>query len=146
MLRKGRFEDALNFARTTFCPYALDAYPEAYIEFKETMLLLVFKQESQACPEAWQVRALSCTTFSNQRARSPEARTKLAKRVKSFVVGRMRLYDADFALMFRYLLLISVDCLGTSSGERLCELRDYVLPDRLPSISEVFCDPGITCV
>ncbi len=60
-------------ARDELAPLALHAYPEAYLDFKRLLLLLVFQRDSShSCPVSndWSVEArsdLACTVFHTMR-------------------------------------------------------------------------------
>ncbi|GJM84424.1 hypothetical protein PR202_ga00092 [Eleusine coracana subsp. coracana] len=53
LVRRGTEADreaALDCLRTALAPYALDAYPEAYEEFKHIMLVLIYDKDDQSSP------------------------------------------------------------------------------------------------
>ncbi|GJN20456.1 hypothetical protein PR202_gb07837 [Eleusine coracana subsp. coracana] len=53
LVRRGTEADreaALDCLRTALAPYALDAYPEAYEEFKHIMLVLIYDEDDQSSP------------------------------------------------------------------------------------------------
>ncbi|CAH2075716.1 unnamed protein product [Thlaspi arvense] len=55
LLRRGTAEDrdsAINCLRTALAPCALDAYPEAYEEFKHVLLAFIFDKDDQTSPVA----------------------------------------------------------------------------------------------
>ncbi|GFY93820.1 hypothetical protein Acr_09g0002660 [Actinidia rufa] len=58
LLRRGTAEDrgsAINCLRTALAPCALDAYPEAYEEFKHVLLAFVFDKDDKSSPVANEV-------------------------------------------------------------------------------------------
>ncbi|GMP28025.1 hypothetical protein CsSME_00003746 [Camellia sinensis var. sinensis] len=58
LLRRGTAEDrdsAINCLRTALAPCALDAYPEAYEEFKHVLLAFIFDKDDQNSPVANEV-------------------------------------------------------------------------------------------
>jgi len=46
-------DEAIEYCKQTLAPFALEAFPEAYTEFKRTLLLLVYKDSQILVPNEW---------------------------------------------------------------------------------------------
>ncbi|XP_004232041.3 uncharacterized protein [Solanum lycopersicum] len=93
LLRKGTTEDresAINCLRESLAPCALDAYPEAYEEFKHILLALVYDEEDKNSPvvSEW----------------SPRRRIDIAGLLSSVLRAHLCAYDPLFAMSLRYLI------------------------------------------
>ncbi|KAL3689657.1 hypothetical protein R1sor_015966 [Riccia sorocarpa] len=95
LLRGGdpeRQQQAIMCSRTTLGPCALNAYPEAYEEFKRILLALMFDKDDPDSPVAdeW----------------SEGKRAELAAIVASTLKAQQHAYDPLFSLMLRYLISV----------------------------------------
>ncbi|KAL4582316.1 hypothetical protein LXL04_006863 [Taraxacum kok-saghyz] len=95
LLRKGTEEDqnsAINCLRTALAPSALDAYPEAYEEFKHVMLVFLYDKDDQTSPvvNEWSERRLF----------------ELAGLMTSVLRAHLQAYDPLFSMTIRYLISI----------------------------------------
>ncbi|KAK9067076.1 hypothetical protein SSX86_014400 [Deinandra increscens subsp. villosa] len=95
LLRKGTEEDrksAINCLRTALAPSALDAYPEAYEEFKHVLLAFIYDKEDQTSPvvNEWSDRRLF----------------ELAGLMTSVLRAHLHAYDPVFSMAIRYLISI----------------------------------------
>ncbi|KAJ7515636.1 hypothetical protein O6H91_22G021700 [Diphasiastrum complanatum] len=93
LLRNGS-DDARNEAiihsRMQLGPCALNAYPEAYEEFKRILLALIYDEHDRTSPVALE--------WSESR------RAELAATVSSTLKAHLHAYDPPFSLMLRYLI------------------------------------------
>lgn len=90
---KGESHDlAINCCRTALGPCALNAYPEAYEEFRRVLLAFIYDKDDQTSPvaEEW----------------SKERRSELAALVASTMKARLRAYDPCFSQTLKYLLSV----------------------------------------
>ncbi|XP_052196291.1 uncharacterized protein LOC127803806 isoform X2 [Diospyros lotus] len=95
LLRRGTVENrdsAINFLRTALAPCALDAYPEAYAEFKHVLLALIFDKDDQNSPVA--------NEWSERR------RSEIAGLMSSVLTAHLLAYDPILSLTLRYLISI----------------------------------------
>jgi len=95
LLRSGEGESrdlAINCCRTALGPCALNAYPEAYEEFKRVLLAFIYDKDDQTSPvaEEW----------------SEKRRSELAALVASTMKARLRAYDPCFSQTLKYLLSV----------------------------------------
>ncbi|XP_027075146.1 uncharacterized protein [Coffea arabica] len=95
LLRKGTEEDrdaAMNCLRTALAPCALDAYPEAYEEFKHVLLAFIYDKDDQSSPVAdeW----------------SETRRFEIAGLLSSVLRANLNAYDPVFSMTLRYLISI----------------------------------------
>ncbi|KAA8531713.1 hypothetical protein F0562_006570 [Nyssa sinensis] len=93
LLRRGTLEDrdtAINCLRTALAPCALDAYPEAYEEFKHVLLAFIYDKDDQTSPVA--------NEWSERR------RFDIAGLMSSVLRARLHAYDPIFSLTVRYLI------------------------------------------
>ncbi|XP_019182813.1 PREDICTED: uncharacterized protein LOC109177800 isoform X3 [Ipomoea nil] len=95
LLRKGTDEDresAIDCLRTSLAPCALDAYPEAYEEFKHVLLALIYERSDNNSPVA--------NEWSEKR------RFEIAGLLSSILRAHLHAYDPLFAMTLRYLISI----------------------------------------
>ncbi|KAL3526767.1 hypothetical protein ACH5RR_011423 [Cinchona calisaya] len=95
LLRKGTQEDrdaAIYCLRTAFAPCALDAYPEAYEEFKHVLLAFIYDKDDQNSPVAYE--------WSERR------RFDIAGLLASVLRAYLNAYDPIFSMTLRYLISI----------------------------------------
>ncbi|XP_020104728.1 uncharacterized protein LOC109721488 [Ananas comosus] len=123
LLRKGSERDrdsAIQCLRVALAPCALDAYPEAYEEFKHVLLALIFDKEDQNSPVA--------NEWSERR------RSDLAGLLSSILRAHLHAYDAVFSLALRYLISIhKVFCLRQGISSPISDLTERLLfEDRDP--------------
>nr|XP_024373806.1 uncharacterized protein LOC112281474 isoform X3 [Physcomitrium patens] len=83
---------AIECSRTHLGPCALDAYPEAYDEFKRVLLALMYDKDDESSPiaEEW----------------SEVRRTELAATVSSTLTAQLQAYDPLLSSIVRYLISI----------------------------------------
>lgn len=95
-------------------PCALDAYPEAYEEFKHVLLALIFDKEDQTSPvaEEW----------------SERRRVDLAGLLSSILRAHLNAYDPIFSMTLRYLISIhKVYCLRQGVTSPVSDLIERLL-------------------
>ncbi|XP_058097076.1 uncharacterized protein LOC131242454 isoform X2 [Magnolia sinica] len=95
LLRRGTASDrdsAIQCLRTALAPCALDAYPEAYEEFKHVLLAFIFDKEDQTSPVA--------NEWSEKR------RYDIAGLLSSVLRAHLQAYDPIFSMTLRYLISI----------------------------------------
>ncbi|WCJ31104.1 hypothetical protein M5689_012618 [Euphorbia peplus] len=95
LLRKGTEEgrdSAINCIRTALAPCALDAYPEAYEEFKHVLLAFIYDKNDQNSPVA--------NEWSEKR------RFDIAGMMSSVLRAHLHAYDPVFSMALRYLISI----------------------------------------
>lgn len=95
LLRKGADENrdsAIACVRTALAPCALDAYPEAYEEFKHVLLAFIYDKDDQTSPVAneW----------------SERKRFDIAGLMSSVLRAHLHAYDPLFSMTLRYLISI----------------------------------------
>nr|XP_043617383.1 uncharacterized protein LOC122589198 isoform X2 [Erigeron canadensis] len=95
LLRKGSAEDvksAIDCIRTALAPSALDAYPEAYEEFKHVLLAFIYDKEDLTSPvvNEWSEKRLF----------------ELAGLMTSVLRAHLNAYDPLFSMAIRYLISI----------------------------------------
>ncbi|KAJ9562355.1 hypothetical protein OSB04_007515 [Centaurea solstitialis] len=95
LLRKGTEKDrdtAIDCLRTALAPTALDAYPEAYEEFKHVLLAFIYDKDDQTSPvvNEWSERRLF----------------ELAGLMTSVLRAHLHAYDPVFSMAIRYLISI----------------------------------------
>jgi hypothetical protein len=52
LLRQEEVDEAIKLARNCLAPFALDAFPEAYLQFKHTLLMLLYHRKDLSSPVA----------------------------------------------------------------------------------------------
>ncbi|XP_044470132.1 uncharacterized protein LOC123199290 isoform X3 [Mangifera indica] len=95
LLRRGTIEDresAINCLRTALAPCALDAYPEAYEEFKHVLLAFIYDKDDQTSPVA--------NEWAERR------RFEIAGLMSSVLRAHLHAYDPVFSMTLRYLISI----------------------------------------
>ncbi|XP_057979411.1 uncharacterized protein LOC131165526 [Malania oleifera] len=95
LLRRGTAEDrdsAINCLRTALAPCALDAYPEAYEEFKHVLLALIYDKDDLTSPVA--------NEWSERR------RFDIAGLMSSVLRAHLHAYDPVFSMALRYLISV----------------------------------------
>jgi len=92
LLRKGTHEAAIDCLRTCVAPCALDAYPEAYEEFKHVLLALIYDKDDQTSPVA--------NEWAEKR------RYEMAGLMSSVLRASLQAYDPVFSMTLRYLISI----------------------------------------
>ncbi|KAK2998496.1 hypothetical protein RJ639_023499 [Escallonia herrerae] len=95
LLRRGTEEDrdsAIHCLRTALAPCALDAYPEAYEEFKHVLLAFIYDKDDQTSPVA--------NEWSKTR------RVDIAGLLSSVLRAHLHAYDPVFSMALRYLISI----------------------------------------
>ncbi|XP_078444307.1 ran-binding protein in the microtubule-organising centre protein [Wolffia australiana] len=95
LLRKGTARDrqsAIECLQKSLAPCALDAYPEAYEEFKHALLALIYDKEDDTSPvsDEW----------------SKERRLETAAMMSSVLRGHLQAYDPVLSMTLRYLISI----------------------------------------
>ncbi|CAM6042320.1 unnamed protein product [Sphagnum compactum] len=117
---KDCFAEALKCARTRLCPSALNAYPEAYEEFKGVLLALMYDKDDSTSPvsEEW----------------SEARRFELAATITSTLKAQLRVYDPLLSLTLRYLISIHNGyCLQQGVPSSIVDVTaKVVLKDRDP--------------
>lgn len=117
LLRRGTEKDrdaAIQCLRLAFAPCALDAYPEAYEEFKHVLLALIFDKEDQSSPVA--------NEWSERR------RFDLAGLLSSILRVQLQAYDPIFLLTLRYLISIhKIFCRDRGISSPITDLTERLL-------------------
>ncbi|CAM8882434.1 unnamed protein product [Rhodiola kirilowii] len=136
LLRRGTEEDresAIDCLRTSLAPCALDAYPEAYEEFKHILLALIYDKDDHSSPVAseW----------------SERMRLDIAGLLSSILRANLHAYDPVFSLTLRYLISIHKGfCLRQGNMSPISDLSDRLLleqrdPPAIPSESFLEAPP-----
>ncbi|KAF8405057.1 hypothetical protein HHK36_009954 [Tetracentron sinense] len=95
LLRRGSAKDrdsAIECLRTALAPCALDAYPEAYEEFKHVLLAFIFDKDDRTSPVA--------NEWSERR------RFDIAGLLSSVLRAHLHAFDPIFSMTLRYLISI----------------------------------------
>ncbi|XP_043804868.1 uncharacterized protein LOC110628491 isoform X3 [Manihot esculenta] len=95
LLRSGTEEardSAIECIRTALAPCALDAYPEAYEEFKHVLLAFIYDKDDQSSPVA--------NEWSERR------RFDIAGLMSSVLRAHLHAYDPVFSMTLRYLISV----------------------------------------
>ncbi|XP_042385294.1 uncharacterized protein LOC121976936 isoform X1 [Zingiber officinale] len=126
LLRSGTARDrdsAIQCLRVDLAPRALDAYPEAYEEFKHLLLALIFDKDDQSSPVAYE--------WSERR------RSDLAGLLSSILRAHLHAYDPIFSLTLRYLIGIhKVFCCRQGVSSPILDLTErLLLEDRDPHLT-----------
>lgn len=136
LLRKGTASDrdsAIVCLRTTLAPCALDAYPEAYEEFKHVLLTFIFDKEDQTSPVA--------NEWSEKR------RYDIAGLLSSILRAHLRAYDPVFSMTLRYLISIHKGfCFRQGISSPISDLTERLLleerdPPAIPQESHYEAPP-----
>ncbi|XP_074308765.1 uncharacterized protein LOC141643482 [Silene latifolia] len=119
LLRRGTTEDrnsAIECLRTSFAPCALDAYPEAYEEFKHVLLALIYDKDDTDSPVAkeW----------------SEKRRFEIAGLMSSILRAHLHAHDPVFSMALRYLISIHKEfCLRQGVSSPISDLTERLLLD-----------------
>ncbi|XP_028106382.1 uncharacterized protein LOC114305486 [Camellia sinensis] len=117
LLRRGTAEDrdsAINCLRTALAPCALDAYPEAYEEFKHVLLAFIFDKDDQNSPVA--------NEWSERR------RFDIAGLMSSVLRAHLQAYDPILSMTLRYLISIHKGfCLRQGISSPISDLTERLL-------------------
>ncbi|XVF15577.1 hypothetical protein REPUB_Repub09cG0166300 [Reevesia pubescens] len=95
LLRKGTTEDrgfAIDYLRKSLAPCALNAYPEAYQEFKHVLLAFIYDKDDQTSPVA--------NEWAEKR------RYEIAGLMSSVLRAHLHAYNPIFSMTLRYLISI----------------------------------------
>ncbi|KAK6258508.1 hypothetical protein SCA6_012982 [Theobroma cacao] len=95
LLRNGTKEDrgfAIDYLRTSLAPCALNAYPEAYEEFKHVLLAFIYDKDDQTSPVA--------NEWDEKR------RYEIAGLLSSVLRAHLHAYNPIFSMTMRYLISI----------------------------------------
>ncbi|CAN6305347.1 unnamed protein product [Urochloa humidicola] len=130
LVRRGTEADrdaALHCLRTALAPCALDAYPEAYEEFKRTILVLIYDKDDQLSPvvNEWSIKR----------------RFELAGLLSSMLRAHLRAYDPILSMTLRYLISIhKVYCTRQGIKSPISDLTERLLfEDRDPPVVPQEC-------
>uniref|UniRef100_A0ACD5U6T2 Uncharacterized protein n=1 Tax=Avena sativa TaxID=4498 RepID=A0ACD5U6T2_AVESA len=118
-------EAALDCLRTALAPCALDAYPEAYEEFKHILLVLIYDKDDQSSPvtNEWSIKR----------------RFELAGLLSSILRAQLQAYDPILSMTLRYLISIhKVFCSRQGISSPISDLTERLLfEDRdLPAVPQ----------
>ncbi|KAI3462759.1 hypothetical protein Pfo_019422 [Paulownia fortunei] len=117
LLRKGTDEgrnSAIKCVRTSLAPCALDAYPEAYEEFKHVLLAFIYDKDDQTSPVA--------NEWSERR------RFDIAGLLSSVLRAQLHAYGPIFSMTLRYLISIHKGfCLRQGVSSPISDLTERVL-------------------
>ncbi|KAL8124869.1 hypothetical protein AgCh_012508 [Apium graveolens] len=117
LLRKGTSEDqasAMACLRTGLAPCALDAYPEAYEEFKHVLLAFIYDKNDKTSPVAdeW----------------SEKKRIDIAGLMSSVLRAQLHAYDPVLSMAVRYLISIHKGfCLRQGISSPISDLTERLL-------------------
>nr|CAB3503363.1 unnamed protein product [Digitaria exilis] len=128
LVRRGTEADkaaALHCLRTALAPCALDAYPEAYEEFKHIMLVLIYDKDDQFSPvvNEWSIKR----------------RFELAGLLSSILRAHLQAYDPILSMTLRYLISIhKIYCTRQGISSPISDLTERLLfEDRDPPVVDV---------
>ncbi|KAK9948882.1 hypothetical protein M0R45_004438 [Rubus argutus] len=117
LLRRGSVEardSAIKCLRTALAPCALDAYPEAYEEFKHVLLAFIYDKDDQASPVA--------SEWSERR------RLDIAGLVSTVLRAHLNAYDPVFSMTLIYLISIHKGfCLRQGISSPISDLTQRLL-------------------
>ncbi|KAL5231136.1 hypothetical protein ABZP36_029912 [Zizania latifolia] len=119
LVRRGTetdMEAALDCLRTALAPCALDAYPEAYEEFKHILLVLIYDKDDQSSPVAneWSIKK----------------RFELAGLLSSILRAHLQAYDPILSMTLRYLMSIhKMLCSRQGISSPISDLTERLLFD-----------------
>jgi hypothetical protein len=120
-------EAALDCLRTALAPCALDAYPEAYEEFKHIMLVLIYDKDDQLSPvvNEWSIKR----------------RFELAGLLSSILRAHLQAYDPILSMILRYLISIhKIYCMRQGISSPISDLTERLLfEDRDPPVVPQEC-------
>ncbi|XVE82772.1 hypothetical protein DITRI_Ditri16bG0032700 [Diplodiscus trichospermus] len=133
LLRKGTAEDrgrAIDFLRTSLAPCALNAYPEAYEEFKHVLLAFIYDKDDQTSPVA--------NEWAEKR------RCEIAGLMSSVLRGHLHAFNPLFSMTLRYLISIHKGfCFQQGISSPISDLiKRLLLEERDPPAipQESFCE------
>ncbi|KAM0948876.1 putative CTLH/CRA to LisH motif domain-containing protein [Dioscorea sansibarensis] len=126
LLRRGTVKDrelAMKCLRVALAPCALDAYPEAYEEFKHVLLALIYDKDDKTSPVA--------NEWSERR------RFDLAGSLSSILRAQLHAYDPLLAMTLRYLMSIhKVFCTHQDIPSPISDITErFLFEDRDPPIT-----------
>ncbi|KAJ6919567.1 hypothetical protein NC651_013498 [Populus alba x Populus x berolinensis] len=117
LLRRGTGEardSAIECTRTALAPCALDAYPEAYEEFKHVLLAFIYDKDDQNSPVA--------NEWSERR------RFEIAGLMSSVLRAHLQAYDPVFSMTLRYLISIHKGfCIRQGISSPISDLTERLL-------------------
>ncbi|KAF5738209.1 hypothetical protein HS088_TW13G01105 [Tripterygium wilfordii] len=117
LLRRGTAEDrdsAIECSRTSLAPCALDAYAEAYEEFKHVLLAFIYDKDDKTSPVA--------NEWSERR------RFDIAGLISYVLRAHLHAYDPVFSLTLRYLISIHKEyCLRKGVSSPIADLTERLL-------------------
>ncbi|KAJ6736653.1 RAN-BINDING PROTEIN IN THE MICROTUBULE-ORGANISING CENTRE PROTEIN [Salix viminalis] len=117
LLRRGTDEardSAIECIRTALAPCALDAYPEAYEEFKHILLAFIYDKDDQNSPVA--------------KAWSERRRFEIAGLMSSVLRAHLQAYDPVFSMTLRYLISIHKGfCIHQGISSPISDLTERLL-------------------
>ncbi|KAF6176158.1 hypothetical protein GIB67_023449 [Kingdonia uniflora] len=117
LLRRGTVEDrssAMECLRTALAPCAMDAYPEAYEEFKHVLLALIYGKDDQTSPVANEWAVIR--------------RFEIAGLLSSVLRAYLSAYDPIFSMTLRYLISIHKGfCLRQGISSPISDLTERLL-------------------
>ncbi|KAL6883369.1 hypothetical protein ACP4OV_010783 [Aristida adscensionis] len=136
LVRKGTAADieaALDCLRTALAPCALDAYPEAYEEFKHILLVLIYDKDDLSSPvtNEWSIKR----------------RAELAGLLSSILRAHLQAYDPILSMSLRYLMSIhKVFCSRQGISSPISDLTERLLfedrdPPAVPQESSLEAPP-----
>ncbi|KAG8497508.1 hypothetical protein CXB51_008817 [Gossypium anomalum] len=142
LLRKGTRDDrifAIDYLRKSLAPCALNAYPEAYEEFKHVLLAFIYDKDDQTSPVA--------NEWAEKR------RYEIAGLVSSVLRAHFHAYNPIFSMALRYLMSIHkefcfrqgiVSPISNLTERLLLEERDFpALPPESLYEAQVFDEVDI---
>ncbi|KAK6128922.1 hypothetical protein DH2020_037326 [Rehmannia glutinosa] len=107
-------DSAIQCVRTSLAPCALDAYPEAYEEFKHVLLALIYDKDDQTSPVV--------NEWSERR------RFEIAGLLSSVLRAHLHAYDPIFSMTLRYLISIHKGfCLHQGVSSPISDLTERLL-------------------
>ncbi|KAI8542175.1 hypothetical protein RHMOL_Rhmol08G0118400 [Rhododendron molle] len=144
LLRRGTAEgrdSAIKCLRTAVAPCALDAYPEAYEEFKHVLLALIFDKDDQTSPVANEVGYNLCMELAvdgvlvNETKYdlaaylwSERRRFDIAGSISSVLRAHLHAYDPIISMTLRYLISIHKGfCLRQGISSPISDLSERLL-------------------
>ncbi|GAB4846998.1 hypothetical protein Ancab_026010 [Ancistrocladus abbreviatus] len=126
LLRSGTAENrdlAIRCLRTALAPCALDAYPEAYEEFKHILLALIYDKDDKNSPvtDEW----------------SERRRSEIAGLMSSILRAHLQAYDPVFSMALRYLISVhKAFCLRQGISSPISDLTErLLLEERDPPVT-----------
>ncbi|KAK4393310.1 hypothetical protein Sango_1801800 [Sesamum angolense] len=145
LLRRGTNEDrdsAIKCVRTSLAPCALDAYPEAYEEFKHVLLAFIYDKDDQTSPVVNEFTmdilvlfsciilsiAIKGFMFEQTTEWSERRRFEIAGLLSSVLRAHLHAYDPIFSMTLRYLISIHKGfCLRQGVSSPITDLTERLL-------------------